>query len=412
LNPDLGAALRHIALHGADAFYRGPLTAGIVETMNAGGHPVTAADFAAYEPVWRRPLCIAYEGRNVLSAPPPQTGAQVLHTLQLLEPYDFARLGLPTRDARAFDALTSALRVGMADNRGVNDDPRWDDVPASGRVAPAFAAQRASLVGTASAPDSIATASAAAYDDAPPEPGCAAFEPYGPAPTAAQPADAQDDAVHDGDAQSIGADPDPAVGHASHLPPHAEPTGTADERGETTHISVVDGDGNAVSLTQTNSTVFGSGAWVHGFFLNDSGYIFREEADLQADLDDAPNWRTRTTTIAPTLVLASDDVELVIGAPGGGRIPTEIVQTMVYLLDYGMDPLEAVRMPRIYPSSQSARVQLEHGFAAALLHDVREMGYDPVPPTPGYARLYLVARHNGQWIAVADPRHDGEARAY
>jgi gamma-glutamyltranspeptidase/glutathione hydrolase len=179
--------------------------------------------------------------------------------------------------------------------------------------------------------------------------------------------------------------------------------------GETTHISVTDASGNAVALTQTNSTTFGSGAWVHGFFLNDSGYIFRSDSAL-ADVPAA--WRTRTSTIAPTVVLDGAGVELVIGAPGGGRIPTEIVQTMVYLLDYGMDPLDAVRMPRIYPSPVSRRVQLEHGFAADVLHAARELGYDPVPPRPGYARLYLVMRVDGQWVAVADPRHDGEARAY
>src|SRR5690606_20881996 len=128
--------------------------------------------------------------------------------------------------------------------------------------------------------------------------------------------------------------------------------------------------------------------------------------------DPAARWRTRTTTIAPTVVVQGDQVELVIGAPGGGRIPTEIVQTMVYLLDYGMAPLDAVRMPRIYPSSQSPRVQLEHGFAADVLHQARRMGYEPVPPAPGYARLYFVKRENGTWVAVAAPRHDGEARAY
>lgn len=381
-NPALAVALRHIANDGADAFYRGALTPGIVRVMNAGGHPVTAADFAEYEPLWKRPLCIAYHGRHVLSAPPPQTGAQVLHTLQLLEAHDIAAAGLPTRSASAFDLLTSALRVGMADNRGANDDPRWRAVHANGRVAPAFAGERAALVGTGTAPDSIVPASAAAHDEAAPEAGCARFDPYGAAVASAQGAE---DPAQGGEVK---------VGH---------------DAGETTHLSVVDGEGNAVALTQTNSTVFGSGAIVHGFFLNDSGFIFRDEEALA---DPAARWRTRTTTIAPTVVVQGDQVELVIGAPGGGRIPTEIVQTMVYLLDYGMAPLDAVRMPRIYPSSQSARVQLEHGFAADVLHDARRMGYEPVPPAPGYARLYFVVRRDGRWVAVADPRHDGEARAY
>jgi gamma-glutamyltranspeptidase/glutathione hydrolase len=374
-NPQLATTLRAIAEQGADAFYRGTITKDVVRTLNAHKHPVTIGDFAAYEPVWRRPLCIGYRGLHVLSAPPPQTGVQVLHTLQLLEPFDLAALGLPTRAARAFDVVTSALRVGMADNRAQNDDPRWRSVYAAGRNAPAVAAERAALVGAAAVTDSLETASAASYDSAEPEPGCARFAPYGAAPaSAARP--------QDGD----------------------QPDG-----GETTHISVADAEGNAVALTQTNSTTFGSGAFVNGFFLNDSGYLFRTPASVDSI---AAPWRTRTSTIAPTIVLNGDSVELVIGAPGGGRIPTEIAQTMIYLLDYRMDPLDAVRMPRIYPSATTPRVQLEHGFAPALLRDVRAMGYDPVPPAPGYARLYLVARRDGRWVAVADPRHDGEARAY
>ncbi|HEU5207831.1 MAG TPA: gamma-glutamyltransferase family protein [Longimicrobiales bacterium] len=397
-NPELARALRHIARDGADAFYRGALTADIVRVMNAGRHPVTAADFAEYEPLWKRPLCIDYRGRQVLSAPPPQTGAQVLHTLQLLEAHDIASAGLPTRSARAFDILTSALRVGMADNRGANDDPRWRTLHAGGRITPAFAQQRAALVGAGNAPDTIAPVSAEEYDASVLENGCERFEPYRAVAGAAdapgrQGADRRVDAA---DAAVVARQPLVA-------------DDDAEAAGETTHLSVVDGEGNAVALTQTNSTVFGSGAWVHGFFLNDSGYIFRDEKALE---EIPARWRTRTTTIAPTIVMEGDDVDLVIGAPGGGRIPTEIVQTMVYLLDYDMSPLDAVRMPRIYPSSQSTRVQLEHGFAARVLQDAREMGYNPVPPAPGYARLYFVKREDGRWVAVADPRHDGEARAY
>jgi gamma-glutamyltranspeptidase/glutathione hydrolase len=85
---------------------------------------------------------------------------------------------------------------------------------------------------------------------------------------------------------------------------------------------------------------------------------------------------------------------------------------MVYALDYGMDPLDAVLMPRIFPSPQNLRVQLEHGFNPHLLRDVRAMGYDPVPPSPGYARLYMIMRRGDAWVGVADPRHDGEPRGY
>jgi gamma-glutamyltranspeptidase len=141
-NPELARSLRAIAERGRAGFYEGRVGAAVVAAMNAGGHPITQSRFAEYEPQWKRPLCATYRGRTVLSAPPPQTGAQVIHTLKLLEPHDLAAAGLPTRSARAFDILVSALRVAMADNRGTNDDPRWVDVPAHGRTTGAFADRR------------------------------------------------------------------------------------------------------------------------------------------------------------------------------------------------------------------------------------------------------------------------------
>lgn len=375
-NPELAAALRTVAEQGRAGFYEGALARKVIDAMNAGGHPVRASDFASYRVRWMRPLCADYRGRSVLSAPPPQTGSQVLHTLELLAPHDPKALGLPTRSASAFDLLASSLRVGMADNRG-NDDPEWRAVPAAGRVSAAFAASRSSLVGAGRAPRAIEAVDATPFDDAPPSATCAAYGPYGPATAPAT--GGPDDILNDG------------------------------TQAETTHMSVVDADGNAVALTQTNSSTFGSGANVSGFFLNDSGYLFTPES-LEAT-SPVP-WRTRTSTISPTIVLEDGRVRMVVGAPGSGRIPTAIAQTMVYVLDYGMDPLEAVRMPRMFPSAANPSVQLEIGYDAAVLEQVRAMGYEPVALSSGYARIYMVVRVNGEWVGVADPRHNGEVRGY
>ncbi len=111
-------------------------------------------------------------------------------------------------------------------------------------------------------------------------------------------------------------------------------------------------------------------------------------------------------------MLDGGDVRLVVGAPGGGRIPTAIVQAMVYTLDYGLDPLEAVRMPRLFPTPATRRVELEHGYAPHVLRDARAMGYDPVATGFGYARLYMIVRRGDEWVGVADPRHDGEPRGF
>jgi gamma-glutamyltranspeptidase/glutathione hydrolase len=411
-NPELAASLRRVAEQGIPGYYTGPIAERVVAVMNAGGHPVTLKDFAAYRPQWKRPLCGAYRGMAVLSAPPPQTGIQILHTLELLEPYDMAKLGLPTRSARAFDVLTSALRVGMLAS-AFNDDPRWSEVPARGITSEAYAREQADQVGTGHVADSVHVGNPASFDDTPPPADCRPYDPWG---TSNAQGSAQAGRAWTGSAAVTAAGTSRTGEQTVAAQVREETVGAAtraareaDRPGETTHISVVDGDGNAVALTQTNSSVFGSGAFAAGFFLNDSGYRFRANR-LTGSLP--AEWRTRNSTISPTIVLKGGQVHMVVGAPGGGRIPTAVSQDMVYVLDYGMDPMEALRMPRIFPSPRRPDVQIENGFAARMLHDVRSMGYRPAALSFGYARLYMIVRDGDHWIGVADPRHDGEARGY
>jgi gamma-glutamyltranspeptidase/glutathione hydrolase len=383
-NPDLAATLRAIADRGRAGFYEGPVAKAVVDRLNAGGHPATLADLAAYEPRWRRPLCGDYRGRIVLSAPPPQTGSEIIHTLEMLERFDLPAMGLPTKSPKAFDVIASAMRVGIADNRA-NDDPAWEHVPAVGIASEGFARERGAFVGTGRATPVIEQGDASSFDDASPAPACRRFDPY---PAKAQAAQERS----------------PDAGVLPGAPAFMQPEG-----GETTHLSVVDADGNAVALTHTNSSVFGSGASAAGFFLNDSGYRFTEE---EASKPTTTTWRVRTSTISPTIVLEDGRVKMVVGAPGGGRIPTAMLQTMVYTLDYGMDPLDAIRMPRIFPSPGDTEVELETGFPADVLRDIQAMGYRPAALSFGYARLYVVVRQGGFWVGAADPRHNGEVRGY
>jgi gamma-glutamyltranspeptidase / glutathione hydrolase len=250
-----------------------------------------------------------------------------------------------------------------------------------------YAESRRALVGSGQAARQIPSGGAAAYDSSSPPAACTRMEPY---------------------RASAAADGSGSGTTFQHGAVDLAPAG-----GETTHLSVVDAQGNAVALTQTNSSTFGSGDRVMGFFLNDSGIDFSRRDDAgDAQGTGRSAWRVRRTTIAPTIVLRHGRVQMVVGAPGGGRIPTEIVQTMVYVLDYGMDPLEALRMPRIFPAANSPRVELENGFNAALLGQIRAMGYEPVSQSFGYARLYMIARRGDRWVGAADPRHNGEVRGY
>ncbi|MFB3853887.1 MAG: gamma-glutamyltransferase family protein [Vicinamibacterales bacterium] len=385
-NPALAESLRRIATHGRKGFYEGPTAEALVATLKAGGHPARLEDLRAFEPQWRRPLCTDYRGYTVLSAPPPESGMQVLHALELLEPLDLKGLGLPTRSAAAFDALVTAMRAGQSVSRA-NGDPNWVEVPARGITSEAFAATRRALIGAPKPPAAMEPADARPFDNASPPGACGLYDPYPPAPVVRNPT------------------------VAAGGPPSGDVAGErgGEDEGETTHLSVVDKDGNAVALTQTNSSVFGSGGFVAGFFLNDSGFRFSNQT---IDAPSNSRWRIRQTTISPTIVLKGTEVDLVIGAPGGGRIPTEVLQVMVYMLDYGLDPLDAVRMPRIFPSAGNTRVQLAHGFPPEVLKDIRERGYEVLAESEGYARLYLVKRAGGVWVGVSDPLHDGRPRAY
>ena len=155
-----------------------------------------------------------------------------------------------------------------------------------------------------------------------------------------------------------------------------------------------------------------SGAWINGYMLNNSGYDFSNH-ETEEDWESDHPYRIRSSTISPTIILdQTDEVRLVIGAPGGGRIPTAILQNIIYILEYELDPLEAVTMPRIFPDRSSAKVEIENGFDLNVLREIHEMGYDIQKLSGGYARIYLVSKEDGKLIGVADPRHNGEVRGY
>ncbi len=382
VQPELAATLERIAAGGADAFYRGPVAADIVHVLNDGGNPTTVADFAAFHARPRRPLCGTYEGRVVLSAPPPQSGMQVIEMLHLLEAQHLPALGLPTRSPEAFRRLVGAMRVGIVNRNAFVGDPDHAAVPAAGIASGRFAASRAAALRSADdgALPALSPGDPWAEDSVAATGACAALQPFGPARAA----------------------------------PRATPTtGNPgdDGLGETTHMSVVDADGDAVALTYTNGLYFGSGVWVDGFFLNSGMWNF-SRSDSSANAF-GPG-RVPASTISPTIILRDGRVEMVVGSPGSAAIPPAVVETILYTLDYGLDPLEALRMPRVLPTAGPA-VRVEDGFAAGVLADAARRGYRliPTPPTDMvFGGVHVIARRGNRWVGAADPRRDGEVRGY
>lgn len=395
--PELAKTLQRISDQGASAFYKGANAEDMVEVFNEGGNPVTVKDFAQYEPQWNKaPLCGSYRDNTVLSAPLPQTGFYIIQALNILEDYDLKQLGFPTVSVEAFNVLTSSLRLSIADRAEYVTDPNWKDIPVGGLISKHYADQRRQLIHLAKAPEKVNYGTS---DPLSPSSGLAECE-----------AITFDNATAGKGIMSMD-----KKEHRLAVKTKAELSEVISDEakgpGETTHISVVDPEGNAVSLSTTLSHVFGSGAWVNGFLLNNSGFNF-SYLEGQEDWESTNPYRIRASTISPTIMLKDGEVRLVIGAPGGGRIPTAILQNIVYILDYELDPLDAVQMPRIFPNYSNPEVQIEKGFDNNVLTKVREMGYEVQALSKGYARLYLVLQKDGRLIGVSDPRHDGEPRGF
>lgn len=390
--PELAQTLKNISDSGPGAFYEGDNIEDIISLLNKHGNPVSEVDFSEYEPQWDKPaLCGGYGSYKVLSAPLPQTGLYIVQALNILKDYNLSEVGLPTVSAKAFDILSSTMRTTIADRIEYVTDPNWRDIPIEALISDEYTNERRKLVGTGKAIEKITHGDPGSFSTNTIVNKCNSIQ------------FASNSTINNSNGNGF-----------SYFASNERMKGTDETKGqgETTHISVVDAGGNAVSLSTTLSHVFGSGAWVNGFMLNNSGYNFSYH-ETEDDWVSNHAYRIRSSTISPTIILdENDEVRLVIGAPGGGRIPTAVLQNIVYIIEYGLDPLDAIKMPRIFPGRDGPEVQIEKGFDLSILNEVRKMGYDIQSLSQGYARLYLVSKEKGKLIGVADPRHDGEVRGY
>ena len=375
----LAATLERIAEEGAQGFYEGPTAEATVEMLAAGGSPLTLDDLARFEAEWRRPLCGDYRGHTVLTAPPPLSGAEVLEALELLEAYDLPALGRPYENPEALGLIVDALRLARMDRRAWIGYPNDAAVPAVGMASALYAEERRAEMG-GPVPDTTTIGDPWDEDGMALPESCSLLDAF---PSTSFP-----------------------------KPEKAAPDSTADEpeEAQTTHLSVVDRVGNAVSLTYTMGLYFGSGAFSGGAFYNSAARNFGgPEANRRGA------YRTPRSSTAPTIVLDGGETRLVVGSPGSGRIPPAIVHMILYTLDYGLDPAIAIQMPRVYPMTESPEVEVEGGFTAEALAGLRERGYAldvhaPLDMYFGGVHLVLITE-DGTRIGVADPRRAGVARA-
>ncbi len=386
VQPELAATLERISAEGAPAFYTGAIAERLAAKVQAQGGLISVRDMANYKSASERPLCADWRGYTVLSAPPPMGGTSVVEMLQLAELSGITSAGGFTSQPEAVAKLADVLRIGGADAGRWRGDPFASSVPARGTSSLAYAKTRAGLVGGAFT-DSMSAGDPRPFDSTATTGSCAAYDPY---PTAAVGA-----AVNGQGAR----DASEADAHAEAVDDDAFTHGSL-----TSHMAIVDGDGNAVSATTTVGVLFGSGIYTDGFFLNSAASNF--------DARTRGINRYANSTMSPTIILDHGAVRLVVGAAGSQYIQPAIVQVALRTLAFGEDPGIAIAAPRIYASAGSKDVEVEPGFMTSVYQALVARGYRPqsrvADITFGGVHAVFV-RKDGRRIGIADPRRDGVA---
>jgi gamma-glutamyltranspeptidase/glutathione hydrolase len=375
VQPVLASALERIAELGHDGFYRGAIADQLARDVQRLGGLITADDLARYPVATLVPVCANWRGYTVLSAPPPMGGTPVLEMLQLAEEVGITRAGGLTDKPAAVTALAGVLRTAQADAAIFRGDPAVFAVPARGVASASYARERSAVLAGA-VTDTVRAGDAWPHDASAQPASCAAY-PYA---SATRP---------------------PSTGGRSNRDTDSDQSVSL-----TSHLAVMDSEGNAVSATTTVGVLFGSGVYTNGFFLNSSA------ANLDARTR-GPD-RYSNSTIAPTLVLDGRVVRLVIGAAGSQYIQPAITQVVLRILAFGEDPGRAIAAPRIQANALRREVEVEPGFTTDVYAALVAAGYRPVSRVAdiAFGGVHgIFARKDGKRIGIADPRRDGVARA-
>jgi gamma-glutamyltranspeptidase/glutathione hydrolase len=321
---DLARSLSEIAKSGPTAFYKGPIAAKIVAASKVGGGILATGDFAAYRARELKPLECDYRGYQLISSPPPSSGGVVLcETLNILEGYPIGELGF--RSAAGTHLLAEAMRRAYHDRNLNLGDPSFVTVDTDHFIGKGYAAALRQGI-----------------------------DPNRATPSASLPA--------------------PGVGH---------------EGRNTTHFSIVDKDGNAVSLTYTLNDWFGAHVTAAGtgILLNDEmdDFSAKPGASNMYGLVEGPNnavapGKRPLSSMTPTIVTKDGKLAMVVGTPGGSRIPSAVIETISNMIDFGMTVTEAVDAPRIHHQWLPDEIGYEQfGLSADTIAKLQAMGHRVVP---------------------------------
>ncbi|WP_377843222.1 gamma-glutamyltransferase [Bosea sp. UC22_33] len=356
-NPAFAATLRAVAAQGSDAFYKGQIAEDIVATVT--GHPtnpgdITLADLAGYKVEEREAVCGAYRAWRLCGMGPPSSGAVALQQiLGILEGQDLRRMG-PGADAAHW--FSEAGRLAFADRALYLADPAFLSVPVSGLIDRDYIRSRAGLVS--------------------PERSMGRAKPGDPPNKRAQLL-APSDGIENG----------------------------------TSHISVVDADGNAVAMTTTIEDGFGSRLMTKGgFLLNNelTDFNFAPEEDGKPVANRVEPGKRPRSSMAPTLVFdAFGRLYAVVGSPGGSQIIGYVGKTLVALLDWKMDPQQAVDFGNF--GSRNGPTELEKGTEAEAWKAALEAKGHEVRLLEMTSGTQAIVKTPEGFLGGADGRREGVA---
>ena len=327
--PELAATLKRIAADPSD-FYHGEIAKKLAADMKANGGLITEADLANYQVRERDPVKGTYHGYEIVSAPPPSAGGiALIEMLNILRPYDLAKLG--DRSAPEVHLITEAMRRAYMDRTDYLGDPDFAKIPQAALLNPAYAdAWRKSIV--------------------------------------------SDHATPSKDLKRP----------AGFLPPPPSATVAESKSTDTTHYSVLDAEGNAVAVTTTLNDGFGSHVTATGL-----GFLLNDEMDDFASKQGAPNMygliqgpnnaiapgHRPLSAMTPTIVLKDGKVRMVLGSPGGPRITTTVLNIFLSTAEGGLNIQQAVDAPRFHHQYLPDTLYVEAGFPAESAATLTAEGY-------------------------------------
>lgn len=359
-NPALADTLRRLAAEGADAFYTGAIAADIVATVTgAPRNPgdMTLADLAGYAAKERAAICGNYRTHTVCGMGPPSSGGlTMLMALAMLDHFDMsARSPLSTNAAHW---MLEAQRLAYADRDLYMADADFVDVPVAGLLDRDYLASRARLIDLAST-----TGEKAAPGDVPRK----RTQNFGPDASLQLPA--------------------------------------------TSHLSIVDGAGNALSMTTTIEAAFGSRLMVRGFLLNNelTDFSFRPAVDGLPVANRVEGGKRSRSSMSPTLVFDGEGrLHLVVGSPGGSQIINYVMKTVIAVVDWGLDPQAAIELPNISNRNGASEIE-RRADADALARSLAARGHKVERGLLVSGLQAIQILPDGTLLGGADPRRDSLA---